>query len=262
MKPGERNGSRATLHERRGKRWGYSRRKITTLDAAADWIDDVGFALLWPAKGIELPALWPVAVRQDGWGTDAERAWAWKDELPLRGRAWYGAFLRGRKGFLAPDVLADLYPHPGEDHDFASAELRDDARRIAEVILTSGPTSAAALRAAVGLEGKRNNSAFTGAVTELGRALLITHLGVEDQTGGWPSAMFELTARAFKVPSPGAPDDRRTRVAGRFLGTMLEADAGELAKAFGWRIAMARATMGELVARGLATRQGDTYHPA
>lgn len=248
-----------TIDDRRAKRWGYSRRKITTLEAIADWIDGVGLALLWPAKGIDLPAVWPVAVRQQGWGTDAERAWSWKDELPARRRAFYGSFLRGRKGFLSPDVLADLYPHGGEDHDFADAELREDARRIAEVLLASGPTSATTLRAAVGLEGKRNNSAFTSAITEVGRSLLVTHYGVEEQDGSWPSAMFELTARAFDVPSTGTSDERARRVAGRFVATMLETTASELARTVGWRAAEARATLEALATDGEIARDNEVY---
>lgn len=246
MTPARVTPARVSLSDRRRRRWGYTKARITTPARAAAWIDDVGFALLFAARGIELPDLWSMAVREDGWGPAAERAWAWKDELPSQGRAWYGPFLRGRKGFLAPDLLADLYPRTGEEHDFQEADLSPDAARIAELILVGGPASKGELREATGLEGKRNNAAFERALTELGRALVVTHRGVRDQPGrAWPSAVLELTARAFEVPSAGEPSERRARTAARFLATMVEATPNELARTFGWPVAQARAAIEE-----------------
>ena len=43
-------------------------------------------------------------------GTNEQRVWTWKDELPRRGLAWYGAYLGGRGTFLAPELLNALYP--------------------------------------------------------------------------------------------------------------------------------------------------------
>ena len=42
----------------RAKRWWQSGRPIARIDRAARFIDDVGFALLFPKAGVELPSLW------------------------------------------------------------------------------------------------------------------------------------------------------------------------------------------------------------
>lgn len=224
--------------------WRYGRAKITTLPKAAAWLEHVGFALLFASDKVPLPALWAVATDDDdGWGPDAERVWGWKDELPRRGLAWYGPFLRGRKGFLAPSLLRDLYPRAGEPDDYLDSPLSRDARRIADVILASGPTSLAVLREATGLLGKRSNAPFAAALKELGRALVVTHHGVEDQGAGWPSAVMELTARAFDVRSGDDAATRRARAARRYLATMIEAKPGELARTFNWTTDEARAAL-------------------
>ncbi len=119
---------------------------------------------------------------------------------PLRGLAWYGRFLRGRPSFLSPSLLADLYPRAGRPEDFEEAKLSRDAYRIARILLRSGPQPTSALREALAVEGRKGGEAFTAALTELGRELVITHLGTEDEGAGWPSAVLELTVRAFPIP--------------------------------------------------------------
>jgi hypothetical protein len=157
--------------------------------------------------------------------------WRWKDELPLTGLAWSGKFLRGRSTFLSPGMLGLLYPRSGAPDDFVEAEgLSTDARRIAEMVLLSGPTPTALLREALGLEEKGGRPRFAQAVTELGRALVVTNYGTEELGGAWPSSVLELTARAFPLEGRGDPD----RAVRRFVQTMIEPTPAELAGAFGW----------------------------
>jgi hypothetical protein len=74
---------------------------------------------------------------------------------------------------------------------------------------------------------------------------------------------LELTARAFDLGGRD-PDEaaRRLRVAHRFLDTMLEASAGELAIVFGWPPAAAQAALEALVDRGEAVLEAGAYGPA
>lgn len=241
------------LETARAKRWGYTGRKIASFDRVSEWIDGVGFALLWPKAKANVPVLWAIGSDDETieWGPDAERMWRWKDELPKRRRAWYGHFLFGRKSFLSIPLVADLYPRAGAPDDYHDADLSKNARRIADVIFSSGPTSASALREATDLRG----SEYDKAVRELGRGLVVTHFGVEEQGAGWPSAVLELTVRAFKIK----PSNDRVRAAGRFLGTVLEAKPGELARAFGWTAEQARAALDSLCERKEAEQSGSTY---
>jgi hypothetical protein len=240
---------------------------VRSIERAAAFVDDVGFALLFPSRGVELPSLFEATSDRTiehlgvDWGPDTERVWGWKDELPRRGLAWYGRFLRGRPSVLSPSLLADLYPRRGRPDDFAEdPALGPDARRIAEIVLLSGPTSTAALREALDAYGTRGQARFNRALGELGRSLVVTHLGTEEQGAGWPAAVLELTARVFDVRSTAkARAGARTRASQRFLDTVLAARAHELGNTFGWGAAAARAQLDELVRAGGAVLRHPWY---
>jgi hypothetical protein len=257
------------LQTARAKRWWQTRRPVRSIDRAAAFVEDVGFALLFPARGVDLPSLYNAATdRLTGtfweveWGPDAERVWGWKDELPLRGRAWYGKLLTGRASLLAPGLLADLYPRSGRPDDFTEAPLSDDARRIAEVLLLSGPTSTSALREILSMEGRKGQARFSSAVSELGRGLVVTNYGVEAKAAGWPAAVLELTARVFEVPGRGPLEDRHASAARAFLRTMLVAEPAQLARSFGWPGADARRYLAGLANEGEAELDGGAFHQA
>ena len=246
----------------RARRWWRTKRRIGSIERAAAFIDDVGFALLFPKRGLAAPSLWeavsdrPLEALPSDWGLDIQRMWGWKDELPERRLAWYGRFLFGRPSFLSLEMLRLLYPRAGRPDDFRDADLGADARRVAEVLLSSGPTASAILRQATGLEGKPRGARYTKAVTELGRALVVTHAGTED-LGNWPSAVLDLTARRFRIGRrSGNTPDQATE---RFLHTVVSTRPGELARAFGWTSANARSRLETLVKRGAARRDGSAY---
>src|SRR6266571_87336 len=257
------------LGARRARRWWQMGRPIRSIGRAGAFVDDVGFALLFPTAEAALPSLYAAASQQPlrlsemVWGADAQRVWGWKDELPREGLAWSGRLLRGgRASFLGPGLLVDCYPRVGEPDDFRQAPLGEDARRVAETLLASGPLPAAVLRQAVGLQGRRGGARFSAAVVELGRALVCTSFGTEQVGAGWPSAVLELTARAFDLGGREADEvARRRQVGRRFLDTMLVAPAGELASAFGWPRAAAGAALEELVERGEAVAEAGSYRP-
>jgi hypothetical protein len=229
--PGPAVDAAVVLERARQARWWQTRAQIKTINRASAFIEDVGFALLFPKPGVALPSLWDVVrddPRGDGWGADLARLWAWKDELPSRRLAWYGRFLLGQPSLLTPGLLADLYP------DRPAQGLGDDARRVLDILWVDGPQPTAVLRTAAGMAGKKGSARFTRAVTQLGRALLVTHHGVEDTGSGWPSVVLDLTERVFSVPASDPLGVRRRRAAARYLATVLEARPADLARAFGW----------------------------
>jgi hypothetical protein len=253
------------LEKARAERWWQTRAHLGRIDRAARFLDDVGFALLFPKAGVELPSLWeatsdrPLHELVDWNGIDIARVWRWKDELPLKGLAWYGEFVRGRKSFLSPRLLADLYPREGKPEDFADADLSDGARKIARILLRSGPQSTAALREALAIEGSRGTDRFNRAVGELGRALVVTGYGTSDEGTGWPAGVLELTARIFPIPRRRDREASRVRAAKSFLDTMVFAQPYHLGNAFHWGATAAREAFEELVAAGEAERDGPGY---
>jgi hypothetical protein len=265
-------GVQPDLADERSGRWWHGRPPVRSLSRAAAFVDDVGFALLFGLPDGSMPSLYE-ATRgggsggrmpglEDGWSADAERVWGWKDLLPQRGMAWYGRFVRGRSSLLSPGLLRDLYPRSGEPADFEEEPLSVDGAKIAQILLLNGPTSTTVLREATAAVGPRGRARFDKAVAELGKKLVVTHLGVEDQDAGWPAARLELTARAFEVGSPtqqGSGGAARLRSARRYLDTMVQARPHELGNAFGWGADAARLAFEELVALGQAVRVGPAY---
>ena len=249
----------------RAKRWWQSGKPIARIDRAARFIDDVGFALLFPKAGVELPSLWQATTDrtlsegEGDWGPDMDRVWRWKDELPRRGLAWYGEFVRGRKSFLSPVLLAELYPRVGRPDDFEEATLSHDAHRIARILLLDGPQSTAVLREALAVEGSRGAERFGRAVGELARVFVVTNFGTKDEGHSWPSAVLELTTRVFTIPKKRDVHACRLNAARTFLDTMLVAQPYHLGNAFHAGATAAREMFEELVALGEAERDGPSY---
>jgi hypothetical protein len=242
------------LRRARGERW-LPAAAVSTIDAAGRFVDDVGLALLFPAARVDAPSLWEAVAGEDaepfatGMNEAESRVWAWKDELPREGLAWYGKFLFRRASLLSPRLLSALYAGRGEPTDHLAMELSREAHEIAEA-LAAGPLTTAALRQLIG-----NRTAYERGTGELQRSLLVTSAGVQPQRSGWPAGIVDLTCRIFEVGA-GLDDGY---AAARFLATVLRTTPRELSRAYGWTAAAARAELDRLVASGTAvcSRPGD-----
>jgi hypothetical protein len=245
------------LGRARAKRWWLTGRRVGSVERAAAFVDDVGFALLFPAPRVLLPSLWEAVAGEDaepfasGMGVPEQRVWTWKDELPRRGLAWYGRFVAGRASFLSPALLAALYPGAGQVDDHEGLPLSPVAHDLAR-ILAREPLPSAVLRAAVG-----DRTRYERAAVELQRHLLVTTAGVQQNRTGWPSAILDLTCRRFHV---GGCCDHDAATA-RFLDTVLQASPADLARAFGWPVAAARDRLDALVLAGKAASANRRFTP-
>jgi hypothetical protein len=184
-------------------------------------------------------------------GDNEQKIWTWKDELPRRGLAWYGAYLGGRGSFLSPALLAALYPGEGELDDHQHLELSPAAHEIAEALALE-PLSSATLRQLIGDKNK-----YQRAIGELQRNLLVTSAGVQESPTGWPAALLALTCEQFDV---GGTTDH-TEAAHRYVDTMLDISPTDLSRAFRWPIAKARELLEELADTDRATFDGSRYRP-
>lgn len=225
------------LAQARLRRWGCDRPPLQDAGAAKEFVEDVGFCVLFGGREARYPSL-REASRDDsrprlpsGWGDDLDAMWTWKDELPVRGEAWLGRYLSGKQTLIAPGMLADLYEYQGDPEDFrATQDLDPAAVRVANHLLHEGPTSTRVIRAVSGDSAKT----IDRAIAELGRRLLVTNYGVEEANSGWASCVLELTSRAFTVPAPGARAERDAAAAARFLDTMIVVRPIDLCRAFKW----------------------------
>jgi len=238
VRPGE---SERALARARGDRW-LPAPPVATIDEAAEYVDRVGFAVLFPAERVQVPSLWEAVAGPDevpfatGMGPAESQVWTWKDELPRVGRAWYGKFVYKRASLVSPRLLTALYAGDGDPADHQAFELPAEAHRLADALMT-GPLSTATLREIVG-----DRSRYNRAMAALQRHLLITSAGVREYRTGWPATRIELTCRLFEVGG-GLDYAYATK---RFLDTMIKATPRQLAQTYGWSPATARAQLDAL----------------
>ena len=240
----------------RGERWSPVK-LLFSIDEAAAFVEDVGFALLFPTDRPVAPSLWEAVAGPDampfadGMGSAESLVWTWKDLLPEAGFAWSGRLIHGRASLLSPRLLAALYPGHGEPDDDRVFALPPEAHEIAEA-LRAGPLPSSALRSLVGHRGRCDR-----AIRELQRRLLVTSAGVREQRSGWPAVVLELTCQRFDV---GVTDQRYATT--RFLDTMIEATPAELARVYQWSTTTARAALDDHVAAGLGVQTPAGYRGA
>jgi hypothetical protein len=95
------------LGAKRTRRWWQTGRPIRSIGWAGAFVEDVGFALLFPTAGMALPSLYetaceqPVPLVETGWGPDEQRGWGWKDALPRKGDPKTRRLVRPRPRFPA-----------------------------------------------------------------------------------------------------------------------------------------------------------------
>lgn len=243
------------LGRARARRWWVSGRRVGSVGRAGSFVADVGFALLFPTPRALVPSLWEAVAGEDvepfatGMDASEQKVWRWKDELPRRRLAWYGTFVAGRGSFVSPSLLRLLYPGAGGLDDHEALEVSRTAHEIADA-LAAEPLSSAALRKLI---GDRNR--YQRGVTELQRQLIVTSAGVQDQPSGWPSGLLDLTCRRFEVGGEADP----VSATAVFLGTVLEATAADLSRAFRWPVAEARAHLDTLAGSDRAVSTDDRY---
>jgi len=231
-------------------------KRVSTLAEAGRFLDHVGFCVLFPVKGVELPSLYFAAARKRPviWDRYALLIWDWKDDLPKRKRGFYAKYFKGRGSFLSLGMLPHFLAIEGSaaaiedaEHYYRAGQITHHAKEIWEALAANGPMATLELRNACKMDSKAGNVRFKKAMLELQRALLVVHFGSEQETAAWASGRFELTARAFPKQANEArkisPESARTEIAAKYLETHADAPPVQLARLFGWSKAEALAAI-------------------
>jgi hypothetical protein len=222
-------------------------RRVATIGDAVKFIDAAGFCLLFPIQGLALASLYFAMARRRPltWDKYAMKLWDWKNELPLKKRAFYGKYFKGRGTFLSlrmlPNFLAmrGTAAAPGDaEAFFAAGRISPDARTIWEALEEHGPLPTLELRHTCKMESVAGNKRFKKAMLELQCNLIVVHFGAEQETAAWASGRFELTSRAFPKETAAArkmsAEAARATIAEKYLGWRPDAEPRQLARLFGW----------------------------
>jgi hypothetical protein len=247
--------------------------RVSSLEEAAEFVDEVGIAAVWGKADLVLPSLWDVvggpgadwAIRDEqgkptGFTREFDRLWRWKDELPERQLSCAGRHFGSAALLIAPRLLAAAYAltgRSGKPEDFRAEELSPLEREVAEATLDTGPVSGPELRELLGTEDKKG---VDKAITVLQRRLVLTNAGVFRQDQGWPAIQHDVFARRWRahVRRLPSPDEAKRILARAVLAATDDLSAADLAGALGWRRKEAAAVLAELAEAGeAAVREED-----
>ena len=191
----------------------YRRRKglrLRNSRQALEFVNDVGFCWLFPAKDAEMPTLWeaicgesrPIPIQHDDQALG--HAWDWKDELPSRGLVFYGKMLRAKPTLISLELLPHFYALSQnfgdiEDYliEYQEGRLTDEARRVYEALLKHGAMPTSHLRRHAGLEGKSSALRFDRAIRELQLGLKIVKTGISDANSWGYCYVYDVLLRRF-----------------------------------------------------------------
>ncbi|MCW5883121.1 MAG: winged helix DNA-binding domain-containing protein [Anaerolineae bacterium] len=245
-------------------------RRLHTADDAARWVDEVGFAFLFPDAGIEMPSLWQATcggvrpIPNNHHDRDLGHVWGWKDSLPAQRRVFYAKLLRGKPMLVALDCAPLFYAltdNFGDEQDYLAeyeaGALTVEAKRVYEALLAQGqaaPTSV--LRRVAGLEGKAHMGRFDRAVAELQRGMKIVKVGISDSNRWGYAYVYDLLPHAYPhVPEQARALSRRDARRGllrRYLANVGAAPANKVVRLFGWDASTVDRLAEDLAAEGAA----------
>ena len=241
--------------------------RITSREAAVEFVRQRGFVYFWPISGIVLPNLWaavagdrPVADEHDDPG---HATWAWKDSL-LGQRQWYYAkVLRKRATMIAFEAapyfyaLTENYGAPDEDYLtlYEQGRMPLETRIVYEVLLDKGPLDTVALRKAVRMTSRESNTRFERALADLQADFKVVPVGVT-QAGAWHySFAYDVVHRIYPDLIEQARFigelDARQKLAELYFRSVGAAQVREVVKLFGWLPADAQQAVDRLVKAGI-----------
>ena len=251
-------------------------KRITSKEAAVDYVNQRGFIFFWPISGITLPSLWvaaagdrPVADAHDDPG---HVTWGWKDSLLGKQVWYYGKVLRKKATIislaLAPSfyALSANYGSPEEDYLtlYEQGRLTQEARLLYKALLEHGPLHTVALRKAARLTSAESDSRFNRALTDLQANFLIAPVGVAD-AGAWHYAfIYDIVARAYPDIMENSRFlgelDARQNLVKAYFNSVGAAQLRDLSLLFQWGASDLERTLERLVRSGFIQR--GLQHPS
>jgi Winged helix DNA-binding domain len=233
---------------------------------AVEFVNQRGFAFLWPIKGVELPSLWsavagdrPVADDHDDPG---HISWSWKDQM-LDQRVWYYArLLKHRNTFVSNEFVPYFYaltPNYGSPEDdfydqYQQGELPLETKLIFEALVKEGPLDTLSLRKAAHLTGKNSNSAFSRALDLLQVDMRCLPVSISE-AGRWHYAfVYDLTHRYYpdlaESARPISESQARKMLVEKYLESVGVASAHQILSLFHWSAEIGERTLNLLVQEG------------
>ena len=122
--------------------------------------------------------------------------WRAREELSRSGRVVYAKWFQNRATFFSRECFTRMLSFLSS-HAFAEGALSVASRDVLDILTADSPLSTKQLKAAAGLEGKLNETAFNRAMKPLWQHLLLVGFG-EFQDSSFPSLGHGAAATMFE----------------------------------------------------------------
>ncbi|HXZ81077.1 MAG TPA: hypothetical protein VEG30_14205 [Terriglobales bacterium] len=242
------------LTEMRRRKWHVDGNAVRTLDSAREFMESVGFCLLYP---LHPPLLIPTFIGAFGGSDEGLPTWrqAFGDSRAgdatelmvrlLRERSAYEANLFGETNFLiASSVFPYFYglvgdrnprqvPKPGVRSEYSPL-----ARDIFEVIRTKGPISKIRMRAV--LRGEPSDAALDRALGELWSRLRITRVDYVPGEGAYWDALFRWSPDAVRQGIQLSVPEALSALISKYLDAVVAAEMSEIEEFFSHLVSRSR----------------------
>lgn len=236
----------------RAHRWRTApERRVSSEEDALRFIRELGFVLLMPMSGADLPSVHRAARRDWIW-------WDWKQTLPERKACYYAKVLRRRGTFISWQwfprfyrAYADRRPYWRQYRD----GLLDRAeKQILDLLADRGPMMTREIRLASGPRSKENTRRVKSMLVDLQTRFFITAAGGD--TAGWSHHRWDLVdrwvpARALTAADRLSAAEARYEIARKFLKNVAMTTPADIGWVFGWT----KAEVDPLVQRLLGERR-------
>lgn len=217
--------------------------RVRTPEAAAKFVSEVGFCLLFPDRRLDLPNLMeavhggphPGLVE---WSDEVDHVWHWHQALAAQRKIAEAHYFFSKPTLFSPALLPYFLAIEARRERAVDFRTGQDADLLQGALRDMGPTPTLALRRSLGMDGKEGHRRFDRAIAHLQHRLLVLKVGGVVETGTWSSAVFDLASRAFPeaVRKGTGLDPGRAR--GKVLSALLQAaaalDPGQAQKLLSW----------------------------
>jgi hypothetical protein len=165
-----------------------SRLRVHNERTALQFVEDVGFCLVFTNRTQQLPCLWvavcgrrdPVFPEHSHHDPELMLTWNLKDLLPAKRLVYYGKLILGKPSMVSLAHFPDFYALHGPAHDeqylydYEAGRLSRAAKQIMDVLVEDHPLTTKELKRRTHLDASRSRAIFDQAIAELQRKLSIT----------------------------------------------------------------------------------------
>jgi hypothetical protein len=179
----------AELEQQRDRRFRrLPRLRVHNERTALQFVEDVGFCLVFTNRTQQLPCLWvavcgrrdPVFPEHSHHDPELMLTWNLKDRLPAKRLVYYGKLILGKPSMVSLAHFPAFYALHGPAHDeqyvcdYEDGRLSRAAKQIMDALVERHPQTTKELKRRTRLDASKSRPRFDQAIAELQRKLYIT----------------------------------------------------------------------------------------